>query len=95
MLKAEKENIDLSDKLIATEYIMWIYKKLFSIQKSTCYILFPLGIISYPSELTSIYYTNKLKDRIDQCINKYFSHKLIYREYFPYTPLIVFDQLDG
>ena len=97
LLKPAREDIDISDTLIKTEYIMWIYKKLFSIQESTSYVLFPLGIITYPSDLTiSNNYSNKLKERIDECFNKYFSHKsLIYREYLTYTPLIVFDQLDG
>ena len=96
MLKSEIEDSnDLSYKLIKTEYIMWVYKKLFTVQESTSYLLFPLGIISYPSDLTtSKNYTNQLKDRIDQCIDKHFSHKLIHREYLPYTPLIVFDNLD-
>jgi len=96
-LKSAKEDIDISDKLIKTEYIMWIYKKLFSIQESTSYVLFPLGIITYPSNLTiSANYSNKLKDRIDERLNKYFPNKLlIYREYLPLTPLIVFDKLDG
>lgn len=90
----QNTNIEISFQLIKVEAIMNCYGKLFNVENADKLILFPVGVLSYPSTVTSDSFSEVLKKQVDDCFYNYFipnSFSLCK----PHTPIIVFEHLSS
>ena len=74
------------------ELLMLAYNRIHVVENARDYFLFPLGVVSYPSE-GSPSHSSRIRDVMDACISKHFLYHLsLVRNG---CPVIVYDELDG
>lgn len=74
------------------ELIMLAYNRIHVIEDAIELFLFPLGVVSYPCEMSPSY-TQKIRLVMDECISRHFCHhKELVKDG---CPVIVFDDLSG
>lgn len=74
------------------ELLMLAYNRIHLVENACDYFLFPLGVVSYPSQ-ESLSYGCRIRDVMDECISIHFVyHKDLVRNG---CPVIVYDELPG